>query len=58
MAADPPTILIVDDEEAALNVCKHLLRKMGFNVIEANNSSDAYRIARASKGAIDAAIVD
>jgi PleD family two-component response regulator len=35
------TILIVDDEEAALNICKHLLRKMGYNVIEANNSSDA-----------------
>jgi len=58
MAAAPPTILIVDDEEAALNDCRQLLRKMGYNVIEAKNSSDAYRVAQKSKGAIDAAIVD
>ena len=58
MAAAPPTILIVDDEEAALNHCRQLLRKMGYNVIEAKNSSDAYRIAQKGKGAIDAAIVD
>ena len=58
MSAESPTILIVDDEEAVLNICKRLLQKMGYNVLGANNSGDAYRIANENKGTIAAAIID
>lgn len=58
MSAETPTILIVDDEEAVLNICKRLLQKMGYNVLGANNSGDAYRIANENKGTIAAAIID
>ena len=58
MSAESPSILIVDDEEAVLNICKQLLQKMGYNVLGANNSGDAYRIANENKGTIAAAILD
>jgi DNA-binding NtrC family response regulator len=58
MSSGSPIILIVDDEEAVLNICKHLLQKMGYNVLGANNSSDAYRIANENKGTIVVAILD
>jgi len=58
MSAESPSILIVDDEEAVLNICKQLLQKMGYNVLGANNSGDAYRIAKENKGTIAAAILD
>ena len=58
MSAETPTIMIVDDEEAVLNICKRLLQKMGYNVLGANNSGDAYRIANENKGTIAAAIID
>jgi len=58
MSAEIPTIMIVDDEEAVLNICKRLLQKMGYNVLGANNSGDAYRIANENKGTIAAAIID
>ena len=58
MSAESPSILIVDDEEAVLNICKQLLQKMGYNVLGANNSGDAYRIANENEGTIAAAIID
>ena len=58
MSAETPTIMIVDDEKAVLNICKRLLQKMGYNVLGANNSGDAYRIANENKGTIAAAIID
>ena len=58
MSAESPSILVVDDEEAVLNICKQLLQKMGYNVLGANNSGDAYRIANENKGTIAAAILD
>lgn len=58
MPAESPSILVVDDEEAVLNICKQLLQKMGYNVLGANNSGDAYRIANENKGTIAAAILD
>jgi two-component system cell cycle sensor histidine kinase/response regulator CckA len=58
MSAESPTIMIVDDEEAVLNICKRLLQKMGYNVLGANNSGDAYRIANENKGTIAAEIID
>lgn len=58
MPAESPSILVVDDEEAVLNICRQLLQKMGYNVLGANNSGDAYRIANENKGTIAAAILD
>ena len=58
MSAKTPTIMIVDDEEAVLNICKRLLQKMRYNVLGVNNSGDAYRIANENKGTIAAAIID
>ena len=58
MSTESPSILIVDDEEAVLNICKQLLQKMGYNVLGANNSGDAYRIANENRGTIAAAILD
>ena len=46
MPAESPSILIVDDEEAVLTICNHLLQKMGYNVLEAKNIGDAYQIAK------------
>ena len=58
MSAKTPTIMIVDDEEAVLNICKRLLQKMRYNALGVNNSGDAYRIANENKGTIAAAIID
>jgi two-component system, cell cycle sensor histidine kinase and response regulator CckA len=58
MPAESPSILIVDDEEAALTICKHLLQKMGYNVLGAKNSGDAYQIAKKNRGTIAVAILD
>jgi DNA-binding NtrC family response regulator len=58
MSPESPNILIADDEEAVLNICKSLLQKMGYKVFGANNSGEAYRIAEENKGIISAAILD
>jgi len=58
MATKSPTILVVDDEEVVLDICRLLLQRMGYNVLGANNSGDAYQIAKENKGAIAAAILD
>jgi DNA-binding NtrC family response regulator len=58
MSVESPSILIVDDEEAVLNICKHLFQKIGYNVLGSDNSGDAYRIANENKGTIAAAIID
>jgi len=58
MTAESPSILIVDDEEAVLSICKQLLQKMGYNVLGAKNSGDAYQIAKKNRGTIAVAILD
>ena len=58
MTAESPSILIVDDEEAVLTICEHLLQKMGYNVLGAKNSGDAFQIAKKNRGTIAVAILD
>lgn len=58
MSVESPSILIVDDEGAVLNICKHLFQKIGYNVLGSDKSGDAYRIANENYGTIAAAILD
>ena len=54
----PPTILVVDDEPAITKLCKALLRQSGFNVLDANGSSEALKICTQHEGAIDLLLTD
>ena len=54
----PPTILVVDDEPAITKLCKALLRQAGFNVLDANGSSEALKICTQHDGAIDLLLTD
>jgi len=54
----PPTILVVDDEPAITKLCKALLRQAGFNVLDANGSSEALKICTQHEGAIDLLLTD
>lgn len=44
--AEPPTILVVDDEPSVLALVRHMLWKEGFRVLEASGGDEALRIAR------------
>ncbi len=51
-------ILVVDDEPGVLVVATRVLRRLGYEVIEANGSMDALRIAEARRGTIDLLLSD
>ncbi len=52
------TILVVDDELTVVRLCKALLQRAGFNVLEADGSSDALKICTQHEGAIDLLLTD
>lgn len=56
--AGPPTILLVDDEEAVRAIVVKILRRAKYNVIEAENGDDALRVAAAYPGTIDLVVTD
>jgi CheY-like chemotaxis protein len=54
----PRTILLVDDEEAIRALAGRILRRRGYNVIEARDGPDAIVCAAAHNGRIDLLISD
>ena len=52
------TILLVDDEESVLDVCKELLISMGYNVLSAGNGKEALSIYEMNKNGIDLVMLD
>jgi two-component system cell cycle sensor histidine kinase/response regulator CckA len=56
----PPqaTILLVDDEQAVRTIVKKILRRANYNVLEAENGTDALAIADSHSGQIDLVITD
>jgi len=66
-AADTPTaavprgrgcVLVVDDEDGVRMVTTNLLRRLGYDVLEASGGLEALRVAEASPGTIDLLISD
>ena len=52
------TILIVDDEAPVLNLCKLILTRGGYRVLEARGGEEALRVARGEPGRINLALLD
>jgi two-component system cell cycle sensor histidine kinase/response regulator CckA len=52
------TILLVEDEPSILNLCKLMLERNGYNVLEAGTSAEAIRIAETYTGIIDLLLTD
>ncbi len=52
------TILIVEDEEAILNLAVRMLKSLGYHVLSASRPSDAMRIAKEYSGHIDLLLTD
>ncbi|MEO5955899.1 MAG: PilZ domain-containing protein [Nitrospiraceae bacterium] len=52
------TILLVDDDPAMLHLCRTLLARDGFNVIQASGSTEAMAICAQHVGDIHVALVD
>jgi len=51
-------ILLVDDEEIVLNLCRNILERLGFRVLVATNGDEAVRAYGAHAGEIDCVLLD
>lgn len=53
------TVLVVDDEAAVRSVAVRLLRRSGYNVLEASNASETRKFGDIiSKGGVDLVLTD
>ena len=52
------TILLVEDEQALLNLCKETLNQMGYTVLATDSPTQALRIAAEHKGEIQLLMTD
>ena len=52
------TILVVDDEQAIVQLCTVMLEQAGFSVLSATNSSEALEICKDHPGPIDLLLTD
>ncbi len=57
-APDDGGVLLVDDEDAVRGLASAVLRRMGVRVYEARDGEEGYRIFRAHRRRIDAALLD
>jgi CheY-like chemotaxis protein len=57
-SAQGKTVLTVDDDPDALNLCRTFLEKAGFSVLSATGSSEALRICKTHAGPIHLLITD
>jgi DNA-binding NtrC family response regulator len=55
---DHPTVLVVDDDDATLALCKTLLQQAGCSVLSASGSSEALKLCKAHQGSIDLLVTD
>jgi len=53
-----PTVLVVDDEDATLVLCKTILEQAGCSVLSASGSSEALKLCKAHQGSIDLLVTD
>src|ERR1700754_4739525 len=53
-----PTILVVDDEPAALTFCQRMLQMSGYTVLPASGSEAALRLFNDPQHSIDIALLD
>jgi signal transduction histidine kinase/ActR/RegA family two-component response regulator len=52
------TVLMIDDEEMVLHPATHMLKRLGYKVLSAQNGQDAIEIFKHQKEAIDLVILD
>ena len=52
------TILIIEDEEMVMIVCRTILEKLGYQVLEAKTGQEAINVVKIFNGNIDLAILD
>jgi CheY-like chemotaxis protein len=52
------TILIVEDEDMIVEVCRTMLEKLSYRVLEARTGEEAIKIARTFEGDIDLSLLD
>jgi len=52
------TILVIDDEEPVVTVCRTVLERMGYSVLEARNGQEAIDVVNNFDGNIDLALLD
>jgi PAS domain S-box-containing protein len=52
------TVLLVEDEEQVRTLASHLLRRLGYRVLEASRASEALALADAHNGEIDLLLTD
>ncbi len=52
------TILIIDDESMILEVCRTMLEKLSYNVLEARTGAEAINVTKNFEGDIDLALLD
>jgi len=52
------TVLLVEDEDAVRSLVREVLHARGYEVLEAQRSSDAIEICRAHRGSIDLLVTD
>lgn len=53
-----PTILVVDDEPSIVKLCGTILQQAGFQILEADGSSEALKICTKYEGPIDLLLTD
>ena len=58
LSDNPPTILLVDDEQSVRAIVLRILRRANFNVLEAATGQDALRISDSHAGTIDLLVTD
>jgi two-component system, cell cycle sensor histidine kinase and response regulator CckA len=52
------TVLVIEDEEMVMDVCREMLERLDYQVLQARNGAEAGNIAKNSNGDIDLAIMD
>jgi CheY-like chemotaxis protein len=56
--AERPTVLVVDDDDATLVLCKRILQEAGCAVLSASGSSEALKLCKGHQGSIDLLVTD
>ncbi len=52
------TVLVIEDEEIILDICRTMLEKLNYKVLAASTGEDAVTVAKTFDGGIDVALLD
>jgi len=55
---DESTILVIEDEEMVMAVCRAMLERLGYHVLEAKTGREAINVIKTYSGEIDLAMLD